>query len=131
MEVDSAAQGSPNNHIEGQNIGVIQAVTVVSPTNIKRTIPNKPKTVESVNLVNVKKTPVVVKGKQVPAHVPLVNQAPLTLQEDMINRTSALTPSVYNDTEKSQMQQHSTVLSENENNVNTAMPPPRPSRRQH
>jgi len=57
-------------------------VTVVSPTNIKRNIPNKPKTVDSVNLVNIKKTPVVVKGKQVPAHIPLVNQAPLTLHEE-------------------------------------------------
>jgi hypothetical protein len=42
---------------------VIQAVTIVSPQNVKRAIPNKPKTVESVNLVNVKKTPVVMKGK--------------------------------------------------------------------
>lgn len=44
------------------NIGVIQAITIVSPNNIKR-IPNKPKTVDSVNIVNVKKSPVVVKAK--------------------------------------------------------------------
>ena len=78
-------------------------MTIVSPQNVKRTIPNKPKTVDSVNLVNVKKTPVVVKGKQVAAHVPNGNQAPLTLPEDMINRNTALTPSVYGDTDKSQM----------------------------
>lgn len=55
---------------------MIQAVTIVSPQNVKRTIPSKPKTVDSVNLVNVKKTPVVVKGKQaaaLAAHVPVVN----------------------------------------------------------
>ena len=86
---------------------MIQAVTIVSPQNVKRTIPSKPKTVDSVNLVNVKKTPVVVKGKQaaaLAAHVPVVNQVPLTLPEDMINRNTALTPSVYGDAEKSQMQ---------------------------
>lgn len=112
------------------NIGVIQAVTIVSPQNVKRAIPNKPKTVESVNLVNVKKTPVVMKGKQIPAHVPANNQQPLTLPEEMINRNTALTPSVYGDVEKSHMQQTSTVLSE-ENHGSSAMPPPRPSRRQH
>ena len=83
---------------------MIQAVTIVSPQNVKRTIPsNKPKTVDSVNLVNVKKTPVVVKGKQaaLAAHVPVANQVPLTLPEDMINRNTALTPSVYGDAEKS------------------------------
>ena len=53
---------------EQPNVGVIQAVTVVSPQNVKR-IANKPKTVDSVNIVNVKKTPVVVKGKPA-AHVP-------------------------------------------------------------
>lgn len=76
------------------NIGVIQAVTVVSPQNIKR-IANKPKTVDSVNVVNVKKTPVVVKSKapangaaNIPNGVPSTQQKapPLTLQVDMINR---------------------------------------------
>ena len=47
---------------EAANIGVIQAVTVVSPQNVKR-INNKPKTVDSVNVVNVKKSPVIVKSK--------------------------------------------------------------------
>ena len=103
------AGGTVSPHQEN-NIGVIQAVTIVSPQNVKRTIPNKPKTVDSVNLggaPNVKKTPVVVKGK--PA---VVAQQPLTLPEEMINRDTALTPSVYGDAEKSQMQQTSTVLSE-------------------
>ena len=66
--------------------------------NIRR-IPNKPKTVESVNLVNVKKTPVVVKGKQVNqvgVAAAAGGNAPITLQVDMINRNTALTPSVYN-----------------------------------
>ena len=43
-------------------MGVVQAVTVVSPQNVKRTN-NKPKTMESVNVVNIKKSPVVVKAK--------------------------------------------------------------------
>ena len=71
-------------------------MTVMSPSNIRR-IPNKPKTVDSVNLVNVKKTPVVVKGKQVNAAAAgHANNAPITLQVDMINRNTALTPSVFN-----------------------------------
>lgn len=85
IEQQPSAQGAAaaaNNSVEAASIGVIQAVTIVSPTNVKRTIPNKPKTVDSVNLVNVKKTAVVVKGKQVPAHVPIANQAPLTLNEE-------------------------------------------------
>ena len=80
---------------------------------------------DSVNIVNVKKTPVVVKGKQA-AHAP-ANQAPLTLPEDMINRNSALTPSVYGDAETSQVNT-STVLSDKNSDV-PAGPPPRPDRR--
>lgn len=104
------------------NLGVIQAVTVVSPQNIKR-IANKPKTVDVVNVVNVKKTPVVVKGKAAANAAAATNsngspttttqqKAPLTLQVDMINRNSALTPSVNGDVaENSSHMNVNTVLS--------------------
>lgn len=105
------------------NLGVIQAVTVVSPQNIKR-IANKPKTVDVVNVVNVKKTPVVVKGKAAANAAAATNsngspttttqqKAPLTLQVDMINRNSALTPSVNGDVaENSSHMNVNTVLSQ-------------------
>ena len=99
-------------------------MTVVSPQNVKR-IPNKPKTVDSVNVVNVKKAAIVVKGKQPGGQAAAQNNSPLTLQVDMINRNSALTPSVYQEGEN--QMNTSTVLSEE----NATGVPPRPSRRQH
>ena len=76
-EEQSAIPSASN---EANNLGIIQAVTVVSPQNVKR-VP-KPKTVDSsnVNVVNVKKSAVVVKGKQPGGpNAPVQVNAPLTL----------------------------------------------------
>lgn len=94
---------------------------MVSPQSVKRSIQSKPKTVESVNLVNVKKTPIVVKSKQ---NGPLIaNNAPLTLQVDMISRNTTLTPSVY--AEGDGPLNVSTVVSEELGGAPVPLPPRR------
>ena len=73
-------------------INGIQTVTVVSPHNQKK-LPQKPKTSENINIVNVKKNQA---GKK--------TNAPLTLQVDMVNRNTA-TPQVHDEITEHQQRQ--------------------------
>lgn len=87
----------------------VRAVAVVSPQNIKR-IPNKPKTGDSSTAhIVMKKQQVVVKN----AKQGVAGNNPITLQVDMINRNSALTPSVFGGAASAEQdQQRSNVFSE-------------------